>query len=419
MIRRLRVKFICINMAIVTIMLCVIFGLVFHFTSVNLEERSAGMLQAVALEPVETGPPGMGGQVRLPYFSIRITVDGDLVPSGNGYYDLTDVELLRTLIELSAGQRSGVLSDYALRYLRVVTPTDQRVVFADISSEVSALQSLRENCLAIGAVSFLVFLAISVLLAGWAVRPVERAWEQQRQFVADASHELKTPLTVILSSAQLLAQEGEDPLLRSRLTGNILAVSEQMRDLTGKLLDAARVDEGADERAFSSLDLSTLVSEALLPFDPVFYERGMTLESGIDAHIRVRGSAERLTEVVNILLDNAQKYGASPGAARVTLRRGSRRTCLLSVSSRGKELSPRERRDIFKRFYRGDGARTREGSYGLGLSIAQGIVRSHRGRIWAESGGGVNTFFVQLPAIPAQQPAEPGDVPSGGEKAVR
>ena len=400
MIRRLRVKFICINMAIVTIMLCVIFGLVFHFTSVNLEERSAGMLQAVALEPVETGPPGMGGQVRLPYFSIRITVDGDLVPSGNGYYDLTDAELLRTLIELSAGQRSGVLSDYALRYLRVVTPTDQRVVFADISSEVSALQSLRENCLAIGAVSFLVFLAISVLLAGWAVRPVERAWEQQRQFVADASHELKTPLTVILSSAQLLAQEGEDPLLRSRLTGNILAVSEQMRDLTGKLLDAARVDEGADERAFSSLDLSTLVSEALLPFDPVFYERGMTLESGIDAHIRVRGSAERLTEVVNILLDNAQKYGVSPGAARVTLRRGSRRTCLLSVSSRGKELSPRERRDIFKRFYRGDGARTREGSYGLGLSIAQGIVRAHRGRIWAESGGGVNTFFVQLPAVP-------------------
>ena len=403
MIRKLRIKFICINMAIVTLMLCVIFGLIFHFTSSNLEEESAGLLQAVALEPVEMGPPGMGSQVRLPYFSIRITMDGELVPSGNGYYDLTDLELLHTLIDLSNGQRSGVLPDYALRYLRVVTPTEQRVVFADISSEVSTLQSLRENCLAIGAVSFLVFLAISILLAGWAVRPVERAWAQQRQFVADASHELKTPVTVILSSAQMLAEDGEDPGLRSRLTANILAVAEQMRDLTGKLLDAARVDEGMDGRTFTALDLSALVSGALLPFDPVFYERGMTLESDIGSGIQVRGSAAHLTEVVNILLDNAQKYGAVPGTTRAALRRLSRRSCLLSVSSQGEPLSPREQKDIFKRFYRGDAARTRTGSYGLGLAIAQGIVHAHRGRIWAESGGGINTFFVQLPALPPME----------------
>ena len=400
MIRKLQIKFICINMSIVTLMLCVIFGLVFHFTSLNLEEESAGMLRAVALEPVEMGPPGVGGQVRLPYFSIRITMDGDLVPSGNGYYDLTDAQLLRTLIDLSADERSGVLPDYALRYLRVVTPTEQRVVFADISSEVSTLQSMRENFLAIGAASFLVFLAISVLLARWAVRPVERAWEQQRRFVADASHELKTPLTVILSSAQMLSEEGEDPQLRSRLTANILAVSEQMRDLMEKLLDAARADRGIDARDFTSLDLSALVSGALLPFDPVFYEQGMTLESDIAPDVQVRGSAERLREVMNILLDNARKYGASPGGTRVVLRLQSRRACLLSVSSRGEPLSGRERRDIFKRFYRGDAARTRTGSYGLGLAIAQSIVRAHRGRIWAESGGGVNTFFVQLPAIP-------------------
>ena len=399
MIRKLRIKFICINMAIVTLMLCVIFGLVFHFTSVNLAEESTGLLRAVALEPAVMGPPG-GGQVRLPYFSIRITMDGDLVPYGNGYYDLTDAELLQTLIDLSAGERSGILPDYALRYLRVVTPTEQRVVFADISSEVSTLQSLRENCLAIGAASFLVFLALSILLAGWAVRPVEKAWAQQRQFVADASHELKTPLTVILSSAQMLSEEGEDPLLRSRLTANILAVSEQMRDLTGKLLDAARTDRGIDARTFSGLDLSALVSEALLPFDPVFYERGMALESDIAPDVRVRGSASHLTEVVNILLDNAQKYGAAPGVTRVALHPAGRRRCLLSVASPGEPLTDRERRDIFKRFYRGDAARTRTGSYGLGLAIALGIIRAHRGRIWAESGGGVNTFFVQLPAIP-------------------
>ena len=399
MIRKLRLKFICINMAIVTIMLCIIFGMVFHFTSHNLEEESNGMLQAVALAPIQAVPPGMGGSVRLPYFSIQITFDGRLVPSGNSFYDLTDADFLNTLIELSAGQRSGVLYDYDLRYLRVVTPTEQRIVFADISSEVNTLQSLRENCLTIGVASFLIFLAISVLLARWAVRPVETAWAQQRQFVADASHELKTPLTVILSSAQMLSEEGEDPGLRERLTDNILTVSEQMRNLTGKLLDAARVDEGIDAQTLAPLDFSALVSGALLPFDPVFYERGMALESSIGANIWVKGSTPRLTEVVNILLDNAQKYGSSPGGTHVTLHLQSRRTCLLSVASRGEPLSAQERKDIFKRFYRGDAARTRTGSYGLGLSIAEGIVRSHRGRIWVESGGGVNTFFVQLPAV--------------------
>ena len=400
MIRKLRIKFICINMAIVTIMLCVIFGLVFHFTSLNLEEESAGLLQAVAMEPVQMGPPGRGSQVRLPYFSIQVTMDGELIPSGNGFYDLTDAALLHTLIDLSAGQRSGVLPDYALRYLRVVTPTEHRVVFADISSEVNTLQSLRENCFIIGAVSFLVFLALSILLARWAVRPVEQTWKQQRQFVADASHELKTPLTVILSSAQMLAaEEGEDPGLRTRLTDNILAVSEQMRDLTEKLLDAARVDEGMDTGTFARLDFSTLVSDALLPFDPVFYERGISLESEIGENIWVKGSAARLTEVVSILLDNAQKYGAVPGTVQVTLHSQGHRACILSVASEGISLSAQERKDVFKRFYRGDAARTRSGSYGLGLSIAQEIVRAHRGRIWAESGGGVNTFFVQLPAI--------------------
>src|SRR5699024_5255466 len=126
-------------------------------------------------------------------------------------------ELLRTLIDRSSARQTGVLPEYNLRYLRVSTPAGERIVFADISSEVATLRHLRENCLAVGAASFLIFLAISVLLARWAVRPVERAWEQQRRFVADASHELKAPVTVILTSAQMLAGCGEDPQLRQRL----------------------------------------------------------------------------------------------------------------------------------------------------------------------------------------------------------
>ena len=134
MIRRLRIKFVVINMTIVTIMLCIIFGMVLHFTSVNMEKESMEMLQTVALETHKPGIPGKtGAGIRLPYFSLRLGSGGEVIASGNGFYDLSDPELMKTLITLSAEKRSGILPDYNLRFLRIVTPTSQRIVFADMS----------------------------------------------------------------------------------------------------------------------------------------------------------------------------------------------------------------------------------------------------------------------------------------------
>lgn len=398
MIKRLRIKFVCINMTIVTIMLCVIFGLVLHFTSVSMEKESIEMMQSVALDPLQLGIPGKGASgVRLPYFALQLGPGGELLASGGGYYDLTDRALLNELISLSSVQKTGVLSDYGLRYVRVVTPTMQCIVFADMSSEINTINNLLQNCLLIGAASFIIFLMISILLARWAVKPVAVAWEQQRQFVANASHELKTPLTVILSNAQMLAENVEDPELRKRMTASILTVSQQMKDLVTKLLSSAQVDQGIGAMQFSAVDLSHTVTNALLPFAPIFYEQGMELDSVVQDDIWVQGSQPHLIQVVNILLDNAQKYGVEHGHTRVTLRQQGKKSCLLTVANEGKALSGQELKNIFKRFYRADAARERTGSYGLGLSIAEGIVQAHRGKIWAESKDGVNTFLIQLP----------------------
>lgn len=398
MIKRLRIKFVCINMTIVTVMLCVIFGLVLHFTSTGMEKDSFEMMQAVAMNPHQLGIPGKHGPgTQLPHFTLQSSPGGEWMVSGSGNYDLTDTAMLSELIRLSSTQKSGVLKDYGLRFVRVATPTTQRIVFADMSRETTIMNDLLQSCLLIGAVSFLVFLIISILLAHWAVKPVAVAWEQQRQFVADASHELKTPLTVILSNAQMLSVNGEDPELREKLTANILTVSEQMKDLVAKLLNSAQIDQGIGTMEFSNLDFSETVSNALLPFDSIFYEQEKELDSEIEDSIRVRGSQSHLVQVVDILLDNAQKYSGERGHTWVSLKRQGAKHCLLTVANEGSPMSAKELKNIFKRFYRADAARERTGSYGLGLSIAEGIVKAHKGKIWAESKDGINTFSVQLP----------------------
>ena len=264
-------------------------------------------------------------------------------------------------------------------------------------SELATMRSLTDTCILIGVLGFAVFLGLSFLLARWAVKPVETAWNQQRQFVADASHELKTPLTVILTNAELLQEPEYDEQARSRFVDSIMTMSRQMRGLVESLLELARVDNGGQNMVFSRLNFSELVSDALLPFEPVYFEKGLTLESNVEENLFVKGSQQHLKQVADILLDNASKYASADSTVRVILRRqGSH--CLLSVASAGDAISREDLKNIFKRFYRMDKARSMNHSYGLGLSIADSIVGKHGGKIWAESADGVNTFFVQLSA---------------------
>ena len=402
MIKRLRWKFVCINMIIVTAMLLVIFGMVLHFTQESLANQSIRMMQNMA----ENGRPQMGrpGEVteeaQLPFFLVTINHHGEMTATSGGYYDLSDEEAVLKIIQLvsSSEENTGILKEYKLRFQKNSTPFGEAIVFVDISSEIATMEGLVKSSAFICVVSFILFFGISVLLARWAIRPVETAWNQQRQFVADASHELKTPLTVIMTNAELLQSPDYSDAERSRFTDSILTMSHQMRGLVESLLELARVDNGAAKMVFSEMDLSELVSDGLLPFEPVYFEKELLLESEIQEGIRVRGSQAHLRQVLDILLDNAAKYSSPGGRVLVKLQRqGSH--CLLSVASPGEAISREDLKNIFKRFYRIDKARAMNHSYGLGLSIADSIVREHGGRIWAESSGGINSFFVQLAAL--------------------
>lgn len=398
MLKQLRFKFVIINMTLVTVMLLVIFGMIIHQTQENLENQSIQMMQTIAADPFQLGRPDAEAEdVRLPYFAVQINSRGDVLASGGGFFDLSDEALILNITRaaLRSPDQVGILKAYNMRFCKVTSCNGDVIVFADITSEQAIMENLIRTCLLIGVLSFAVFLFISLQLAKWAVKPVDQAWQQQKQFVADASHELKTPLTVIMTNAELLQNPEYDEPAREQFAASILTMSHQMRGLVEGLLDLARVDNGAVQTAFAPVDMSALVEEACMVFEPLYFEKGLTLESRVEPGITIKGSDAHLQQVMKILLDNAMKY-SDPGTVRLALQKqGS--GCQVTVTNPGPAISQEDLKNIFKRFYRVDKARHRDGSYGLGLSIAENIVREHSGRIWAESDGGFNSFYVYLP----------------------
>lgn len=402
MLRKLRIKFVLINMTIVTIMLAVIFGLLYVSTGRNLERESIQMMESVVRDPREMRLPGKHiPYVRLPYFSIVVDKNGNFIETEGDFFDLSNEETMRDLLQLTsdATPKKGVLKDYNLRFSAMEIPKGKRIVFTDISSEQSTMRYLMKMFALTGGAAFLAFLGISILLSYWAVEPVDKAWKQQKQFVGDASHELKTPLTVIMTDAELLNTPECTDIEKERLTGSILSMSKQMRGLVESLLELARIDDGSMKAESFRLSFTEIVSESAMLFEPVFFERSMPFSYDIDPDIFLKGNADHLKQLIGILLDNAQKYASPGGKTKLLLKKHSHRKCHLIVSNQGEPLENEELKNLFKRFYRADRARSMNHSYGLGLSIAQSITEEHYGKIWAESKDGYNTFTVELPVI--------------------
>lgn len=393
MIRQLRFKLTAITWVLLTVLLALILVFVNHSTRQSLRSASLEALEATG-NLVFQGRPGRP-TVSSGCFLLELEPNGTLKALGPENY-LADKEALISILEqaMAAETATGVLEDLQLRFLRLDAGPGEKYAFMDISAEIATLSRLNITCILIFLLGTVGFFCAGALLARWAVRPVEQAWEQQRQFVADASHELKTPLTVILTNAELLADPSYDARSKEDFSANILTMSRQMRSLVEELLDQARVDSAKAEH--QKLDFSKLVDDTVMPFEPVYFEAGRSLVSQITPGISLTGSEKHLRQVVEILLDNGCKY-STPGATVLLRLERHGKNALLGVTSPGMALTEQQCADIFKRFYRVDAARTRTGSYGLGLSIAQGIVAQHSGKIWAQSQEGSNTFFVLLP----------------------
>ena len=262
------------------------------------------------------------------------------------------------------------------------------------------MRSMAAVCSLAGSAALLVLFLCSYLLSGVVTRPVGAAWAQQEQFLSDASHELKTPLTVILSSAELLNQSALPE--QAVYIDNIREESRRMTLLVEDMLSLSRAQRSAGSRPEQTADLSEAAMTAALRFEPVAFEAGKRLEYDIAPELPVRGDGGKLGQALAALLDNAVKY--SPGGTDIRLTAEKQgRFAVVAVADSGPDIPADKLPHIVDRFYRADEARTDGDSFGLGLPIAKAIIDAHRGTLRCESGGGVTRFIITLPLAAGKQ----------------
>lgn len=325
------------------------------------------------------------------FYSVAVTYDGETVEIKNDQPTVhTDAEL-EALAEkiLAEGKTNGKKND--LIFYASDKGGYMLVTFMDNTIFNESATTLFRYTLIFGGAALVIFFFLSIALARKIVQPIETSYQKQKQFISDAGHELKTPISVVGANAELLSRElGENQWL-----SNIMYENERMGILIGQLLELARTEKVA--KNMQSVDFSRLCNGEALPFESVAFEKGLALNCDVAQGVTVEGNADELKQLVAILLDNAVNH--SEGGGDITLRlEKSHGNAKLCVINSGKEIPMDKRELIFERFYREDTARTGEGKhYGLGLAIAKSIVSSHNGHIEVLCYDGLVEFQVKIP----------------------
>lgn len=297
-------------------------------------------------------------------------------------------------------QKEGFLDSLGLFYSTESTSEGQLIAFAD-ESAASSWKELALTLAGVGVVALGIFFLVSIFFSRWALKPVEAAWTQQQQFVADASHELKTPLTVILANSTILKARPKETIEnQSQWIDSTQSEALRMQELVNDMLELARPASAAkDGQAPEDVDFTDLVENLALQFESVAFEKGVSIECQIEPGVKVQGSRKRLQRLASTLIDNACKYARSDSSVTVKLSK-SAKDATLSVHNEGQSIPAEDLPHIFDRFYRTDKARTSDtGGFGLGLAIAREVAREHGGDICAESSQKKGTTFSATIAL--------------------
>ena len=412
MYRKLRIKIALSSIAVLLVLFLGTIGIVYGTSYRETLRTDQEMLSRYAEAYWENGnpegseplpllapPPGEAPAAELPqvssqFYSVEWDEAGETVSVNNpDAQAITDDDLTVLAHQMAeSGKMNGIegVWVYHIESRRGHT----LVALLDNTLVTSSSSTLFTNTVRYGLGMIIILCVVVWFTSGLLVRPLERNEREQRRFLSDAGHELKTPVSVIATNAELLQRE----IGSNRWLENIIAENERSSGLVQNLLTLTRMQEKQSTQ--EQLNLSEIVEGVILPFEGVAFEKGHVLNAQIRPELFVQGNAQQLSSLVSILLDNAVQYSKEGSEIGITLSEESRRA-LLQIRNQCPEMSPEQCRQMFDRFYRSDGSRTGNGHYGLGLSIAQKIVQAHRGSISASWKDGSITFTAVLPLAKA------------------
>ena len=404
MIRRARMQFIVTASISVAVILLTVIGVINGTMRGMVQMQTRGVLHALSEwqsdgETQQFYP--VSGTMLTNHF-IRVTVSADCTQMTVEMARMLSLEESDTEALVSqaqaTGRTTGVIwkdgADYAFQ-ITDLGEDGSRIVFVDCTAAVIMMAQLMQASLTVGAVAFASFVVIISLLSRRAIRPVIRNMENQKRFITNAGHELKTPLAIISANAEVLeAVHGEN-----EWTLSIRTQVERLTALVGKLIALSKL--GEQERVeLTPVDLSKLTTQSAQSFLPLAEQQGKQLQWQVAEQVRVRGEERLLSELESILLDNAIKYCDSAGTISLTLS-AAEGSAVLAVSNDYADGAGVDYSRFFERFYQQDQSHNK-GGFGIGLSMAQEIVRALKGSIRVEYHSGRITFRVTFSVAKGQ-----------------
>lgn len=420
MLRQIKKKIIFTNVLTVTLILIIVAGYMIINTYSDLKNNvEMSLHQSIDLLNDENKPPQIGkkengghiqnsvidpfnktSEKELRYLTRSVMTVSynkesektEMLASSASMDENTLSEAVRKVVE--AEDSFGTLPSLSLYYYKVDTADGILISFADLAQTQSYIALTALRYLIICLVGLAIVLAFSIFISAFAIRPIKKTWEQEKRFVADVSHELKTPITVILANNSIIKAHPSDTVAgQMNWIESTDEEAEHMKKLIRSMLNLAVLESGNIKATFVPIDFSNLLEKCILQFEPVAFENGVVINSEITPGLIINGDETQLNQLAIILVDNAVKYARQNSEIKIDLSKKHNSVCL-SVNSKS-YIDKEDLQHIFERFYRADKSRVNSGenSYGLGLSIAKNITKNHKGNISVTSNQQNGTTF--------------------------
>ena len=395
--RGLRSRFFIISWILLLVLLgAICAGVSYYMYQSAADDTMKALRLAVETHSLPDGTCGMA--------SIRLDENGriqeDEIRQRHLSLSNETLSALAAEIDFTGEQSAGKIEqgDMQYRYLSVLQEGGAWAVLAECSQEQTLAKTLRRNSILFTLLGAFLLIPVCAVLTKWVSKPIETAWEQQNDFVSDATHELKTPLTVIATNTEAVMANPDATIeSQEKWLDSIQGETTRMAGLVADLLFLAKIDANEIHPDPEELEITDMLEEMCMDRESRIFEEGRMFDYEMTPGLKYRGDRRLIRRMVDVLLDNAEKYTPEGGNIRMVVNRDRKMHLRIVISNTGDTIPPEALQKIFERFYRVDPARSRDtGGYGLGLCVAKSIAELHGGAITATSENGINVFTVIL-----------------------